>query len=277
MITIHISPPVDLMLDKSRVRDNHLELEIHAMQSFDTARIGLAVATFPVDGISSRRQIAPKIRWAKPRGGLRKGTVTVKTKKMDSALVMLTAGDATIRRQWFLDPEKVRNQRLAAVQLFDKDLRMVKQAVLQAGDAARFELGVQMVLFLLGFAPTVMLERDAPDLVVAAPSGRLVLVECTIRIADFHAKLGKLIDRRGAAIKYMQSSGHGTTLFAALVCALPRDQIAVSDAELAKHGVMLATAETLSVLFDRARYPNDPDKLLDEALGSINAGSARQV
>jgi hypothetical protein len=245
------------------------------MQSFDTTRIGLAMAAFPVEGISSRRQIASKIRWAKPRRALRKGTVTIKTRKMDSALVMLTVGDATVRRQWFLDPEKVRNHRLAAVRLFDKDLRMVKQAVLQAADATRFELGVETLLFLLGFAPTVMLERDAPDLIVAAPSGRLVLVECTTRIADFHTKLGKLIDRRGAAIKHMQSSGHGSTVFAALVCALPKDQIAVSDVELAKRGVMLATAETLSAVFDQARFPTDADKLLDQALGSISPGSRR--
>lgn len=276
VITIHISPPVDLIVEKGRVRDDHLELEILAMQSFDTTRIRLSMAAYPVDGISSRQQIASKIRWAKPRGGLRKGTVAIKIKRMDSALVMLTVGDATIRRQWFLDPEKVRNHRLAAVKLFDKDLRMVKQAVLQPADAARFEFGIQTLLFLLGFAPTVMLERDAPDLIVAAPSGRLVLVECTTRIADFHAKLGKLIDRRGAAIKHMQSSGHGSMVSAALVCALPRDQIAASDAELAKHGLMLFTAETLSAIFDQARFPNDPDKLLDEALGSANAGSVRQ-
>jgi hypothetical protein len=164
---------------------------------------------------------------------------------------------------------------MSAVQLFDKDLRMLRQGIWQTADANRFELAVQTLLFLLGFAPTVMIERDAPDLIVATPGGRLVLVECTTRIADFHAKVGKLIDRRGALIKAMQTSGHGTTVLSVLVCALPRDQIAVSNAELAANLVLLMSAETLAAALDQTRVPVEPDKLVDDGFASVSRSATQ--
>ena len=38
----------------------------------------------------------------------------------------------------------------------------------------------------------------------------------------FDAKVGKLLDRRGALIKAMQASARGTTVLSVLVCAPPR-------------------------------------------------------
>jgi hypothetical protein len=268
-IAVQVLPPIDLIFDKCGLSGNRLTLSLLATKSFDTKRFHLAVHAIPVDGLVSRLQVASKISWADQDSGLMIGTAVIEVEKMDSALVMLSVGNATIRRQWILDPTRAQNNRLVAVQLFDKELRMLKQSVLQTADSNRFELGVEALLFLLGFAPTVMIEKDAPDLIVASPSGRLILVECTTRIADFNSKLGKLIDRRGLAVKVMQESGHGNVIHAALVCALPRDQIAISEAELVKHNILLVTADELTKVLHQTRFPTDPDKLLDESLASI--------
>ncbi len=268
-ISIQILPPVDLLFERCALRDGRLTIAVRAIECFASSSLKVAVRGFPGKGISARRQVASELEWHSSPEGLKIGVVQLDAENMDSALIMLTLGDVTIRRQWLLDPEKSLNHRLLATQLFDKDLRMLKQAISQTSDATRFELGIAAVLFLLGFAPAVMLERDAPDLIVATPAGRLLLVECTTRIADFHQKLGKLIDRRGTISKALQASGHGHLIYGLLVCAQPRDQIAISEAELHKHQVLLVTADVLSKVLGQVRLPGDPDKLLEDGLGTI--------
>jgi len=175
---------------------------------------------------------------------------------------MLLIGQTTVRRQWILDPAKARNHRLLAVQQFDQDLRMIRDAVLQGTDSVKFEHGVAALLFMLGFSPSVQLETNAPDLIVATPLGRLVIVECTTRISDFASKIGKLVDRRGALQKSFARSGHPTDVIAALVCRLPRDQIAAQPADVLAHNVLLFSQEDLSSAFDRVRIPQDPDQMV---------------
>jgi hypothetical protein len=203
-------------------------------------------------------------------GGRREGSATIALRNADAALVMLSVGSSTVRRNWFLDPTKARNNRLLAIQHFDKDLRMVRQAVLESADSAKFETGVAALLFLLGFSPAVQLETDAPDLVVTTPGGQLGIVECTTRIADFSSKLGKLVDRRGSLTKSLQASGHTANVVAAMICRLPRDQIAAHEGELRALNTILVTGEDLAAALERVRVPNDPDRLVAEALARMS-------
>ncbi|MGO9445116.1 MAG: hypothetical protein ACLPXB_10115 [Thiobacillaceae bacterium] len=271
-ITIRVGPPVDLVLTACGLKDDQLRLTLHAHPRFDTSRLSLAVRATPGNTLESRRQVATEIEWERPRNGLRKGTALIRLTQADSAFAMLMIGGATVRRQWFLDPAKARNNRLVAVQHFDKDLKMVKLA-LESTDSNRFELGVASLLFLLGFTPTVQIETDSPDLVVATPAGRLVIVECTTKFADFSSKLGKLVDRRGALSKALQASGHYSQVVGILVCGLPKDQIAPQANELATHQVPLVTKEDLTKAFELLRFPSDPDEMLDKAMAHLNAGS----
>lgn len=269
-INIRVGPPVDLIIDECSLHEERLRIVIHAHPRFDTSHIGLAVKAVPERGLSSRRQIADQIVWGKPKGGRRAGIAEVEFKGSDSAVVMLLIGSATVRRQWFVDASKARNHRLLAVQNFDKDLKMIRQAVLENADPTKFENGVAALLFLLGFSPSVQIETDSPDLVVATPAGRIALIECTTKIADFASKVGKLVDRRGALAKTLQASNHPANVAAVLVCRLPRDQIAAQAADLRAHRVILLTREDLEAGFDRLRIPNDPDRMLADAEDALN-------
>jgi hypothetical protein len=140
--------------------------------------------------------------------------------------------------------------------------------VLESSESARFENGVAALLFLLGFTPSVQLETDAPDLIVTTPGGKLAIVECTTRIADFAAKVGKLVDRRGALSKQLSASGHPAQIIAVLICRLPRDQIAAQAAELHAHKIILLTGDDLLKSFDSVRTPADADMMLDAARGA---------
>ncbi len=274
-INIRVGPPVDLIFDKCALANDRLRLTLHAHPRFDVTQVVLAVRATPGNFLDGRKQVSSEINWGRVRNGRREGKVQIDLQHADNVLTMLMIGGSTVRRQWFLDPAKARNNRLLAIQHFDKDLRMVRQAVLESPDSSKFEQGVAALLFLLGFSPSLQLENDSPDLIVTTPGGRLAIVECTTRIADFPSKLGKLVDRRGALSKSLVASGHPALVSAVLVCRLPRDQIATHADELRAHNTILVTGEDLAAGFDRVRFPSDPDHMLDEAHARISGDSTR--
>ena len=119
----------------------------------------------PGKALESRKQVNSEINWKRARNGKREGAALISLEQADSVLVMLMIGDSTVRRHWILDPAKARNSRLIAIQHFDKELRMVKQAVLEPkGSQASeyFEKGIAVLLFLLGFTPVLEVETESP-------------------------------------------------------------------------------------------------------------------
>lgn len=274
-IGIRVGPPVDLIYDKCALADDRLRLTLNAHPRFDVAQIVLAVRATPGSALDTRKQISSEIKWGRVRNGRREGVAQIDLQHADNVLAMLMIGGSTVRRQWFLDPAKARNNRLLAIQHFDKDLRMVRQAVLESPDSSKFEQGVAALLFLLGFSPSLQLETDSPDIVVTTPGGRLAIVECSTRIADFASKVGKLVDRRGALSKSLVASGHPALVSSILICRLPRDQIAAYADEVRAHNTILVAGEDLTAAFDRVRFPNDPDRMLDEAHARITGNATR--
>lgn len=273
-IAIRVGPPVDMIFDECALSDDHLTLTLHAHPKFDVNHVGLAVRAAPGIGLQARKQVAREIKWGRVRSGRREGVAQIQIENADSVLAMLMIGTETVRRQWFLDPTKARNNRLLAVQHFDKDLRMIRQAVLESSDPTKFEQGVAALLFLLGFSPSVQLETDSPDLIVTTPGGKLVIVECTTRTSDFASKVGKLVDRRGALSKSLAASGHPAQVISVLICRLPRDQIAVHADALRGHNTILLAGEDLAAGFGNVRFPTDPDRMLDAAQARVSGEAA---
>ena len=270
-ITARVGPPVDLIIDQCELRDNQLTLALHAHSAFDLKRIGLAVRGLPGGGLAGRQQVVNLINWSAVTNDRREGIARIQMQDCDSALAMLMIGTSTVRRHWFLDPAKARNNRYMAVQHFDTELRKIRSAALESPESAKFEQGVAALLFLLGFSPVLQLETDSPDLIVTTPGGQLVLVECTTKISDFSTKLGKLVDRRGSLSKSLAGAGHPPEILAALICRSPRDQIAAHEDELRTHKVLLLAREDLQNSFDRVRHPDDPDKIVSDAKASLES------
>jgi hypothetical protein len=196
---------------------------------------------------------------------------TLKLENADNVLVMLMLGSETVRRQWLTDPAKARNYRFLAVEHFDADLQKIREAVLKSTDARKFEQGVASLLFILGFSPSVQIETDSPDLIVSTPGGRLIIVECTTRIADVALKVGKLVDRRGSLEKALAESAHPGSVRAALVCRLPRDQIAAEDAYIKAQKVLLLSSDDLISSLNRVRHTVDLDQLFQTASANLDA------
>lgn len=270
-INIRIGPPVDYIIPNCKLSSDELHITLHAHPQFDTDSVGLAVRAIPGFALESRKQIGGEIKWGRARQGVKVGHVKINIRNADAVLIILMIGDTPVRRHWVLDQAKARNNRLIAFQNYDKDLTKVKQAVFNPASSDAFEKGICALFFLLGFAPALTIYDDSPDIVVMTPNGRLVVVECTTRIADFNSKLGKLVDRKGSLTSALQASSHHSHVDAILVCGLPKAQIARNADELKAHNIVFLTREDLEAGFDQLRHPTNPDEMLDALLTQMGS------
>lgn len=273
-LTTTVLPPIDLIFDKSTLSDDRLRLLFEAHAKLDASKVNVAVNSLPAKGLRTRSQIAGEIEWGGVSNDRRCGEIAIECPQASSALVMLMLDNKTVRRHWFVDRSRSRNQRLVAVQQFDGDLERIRWGLFDADESAKFEMAIAALFFLFGFAPAIQLETDAPDLVVATPGGRLAVVECTTRTSDVATKVGKLVDRRGALAKGLQAGGHLPNVTAALVCRLPRDQIAAQAELLKRSRVILIAREELDEALQRALVEQNPDELLETAVRELGTESA---
>jgi hypothetical protein len=265
-LLIRVGPPIDLNFANTSLEKNQLRISLIAVERAPTKRLKVGIRNVPGQPRSNRLQVADAITWHRgERDGLKLGSATIKLENADSVLVMMTLGTHAGRRQWILDPVKATNTKLVATQLFDRDLKQLRLAVLEATDSAKFELGVSSLMFLMGFFVSIQLETNAPDLIGVTPSGTFVLVECTLRIAEVHAKLGKLVDRKQTLLKTLEESGSLATVEAILVTSQARSQVAIDDETLSRQAVTLLCGEQLAAAFNQLRFPSDADKLIDAA------------
>lgn len=273
-ITFRVGPPVDMVFEASNVSANTFQLTLNAHPKFDVSKVGLATREYPGNGIETRRQASSQIVWKKIKNHIRPGILATPLTNADSVLAMLTVAGRTVRRQWFLDPEKAVNSRYVATQLFDRDLKQLRQSVLEATDSVKFEQGIASLLFLMGFASAIQLETQAPDILVTTPGGKLALIECTIRISDFQNKVGKLVERRNALKKSLEDTGHNIQTDAFLVCGLPKAQIAVDQRQLTQHRITLLCREDISEAFAQLRTPSSPDEMLNLSNARLSAAQS---
>jgi len=261
LISIRVLPPVDISYQRSRFSDGRFAVVLLAQPSFDVAGVGLAVRGMP-GGVALRRQAAADIAWGDLEDGWRVGTATVELPDAVSAFVALTLNGRTIRRQWFQDPLRSKNIRLLALRQFDEDLEGLKRAVFSRKDGDSFEKAVGSLLYMLGFTPVHPTEPDGPDLIASTGEGRLILVECTIKVPDLSTKMGKLVERRNALLRTLTQNRQIDDVTALLVTRQSRADVATIGA--APVDVYLLCHEELDELFGRLEFAPNPDVLLRE-------------
>ncbi|WP_157798527.1 hypothetical protein [Dyella ginsengisoli] len=258
-IEIRAEAPVDLVFAECTVANGSVTLKLLSHANLDVSDIGLAVRGVPSPGVTGRRQLGGDVQWDSPVDHTRTGSVSVEISGIDSVLVMLSLGDAYVRRQWFTDSIRSRNVRLLSTRYFDHDLKMVQRYLLDEVNQDKFELAVAALAHLSGYSAMVQLEKDSPDLILITPAGQVLIVECTIRTADVPAKVGKLVDRREALRRALSTDGREASVVAVLACQLGHNQIAATQSELAAKGVILASKEELNWQLNTLNAPVNPD------------------
>jgi len=270
-INMRVNPPAGVAIDESCLESNRLQLKLDLHPKFDPTSVHLAIREFPGKGIETRKQVGNLIVWQPEQNSLRKGVLDLTLSNADSVQTMLVVGNRTVLRRWFFDSGKAVNSRYVATQLFDKDLKQLRRSLVDATDSVAFERGVASLFFLLGFSPALQLESASPDILITTPGGQIVLVECTIKISNFHNKVGKLVDRRNALVKVLEASNHNLRVDAFLICGLPISQIAVDQNSLTQHQVVLLSREGIVQAFDQLRIPSNPDEFLKNMTASLTA------
>jgi hypothetical protein len=265
-ITITVDPPAQLMVDECRLENDRLDVVVIAHPKMNHGNISLGVRGAPGGGITSRRRLAGSdFVWDNDHHEYWKGKISTTFDSADQALAILMIGEAYVRRHWFTDQVKARNNRFVAMQAIDKDLKQLRRYLLSPDkDQDKFERAVADLLFLRGYNPVIPLETDAPDILMMTPGGQLALVECTLSVKDAPTKLGKLVARRGEIRNAMTVSGHSPEIAAILVCLSPRDHIGASYDQLMQQQIKLWSREDLEDKLLQLRFPADVDKeLLD--------------
>lgn len=268
-IEIIINSPVDLVTDQSTLSKNILKVTLTAHINFSQADTRLTIRTLPGHALENRMDITSQIEWSSVDDRYKTGGASITLQESDSVLIMLMVGNHTVRRHWITDKEKTRNTRLLPILHFDNDLSKTKLFIFGDTDSRNFEKGISNLLFIHGFSLCQPIESDAPDLIMLTPGGRVVIVECTLKIADFSNKLGKLVGRRGELKNAFHAQNTSIDPIAILICRQPNDQIAIKKDELKGLQVILLTHENLTELTNTAQAPIHPDIFLDNELNKL--------
>lgn len=265
-ISIVVHPPAQISISDCALTDEKLTVAIEIMPSVHPENVSVAVMGSPPNGVSLRKQLRNSLEWKNQPDKKRIcGVCTVNMDGAYMALVALSIGSVYVQRHWFSDPSLSRNIRYTATQEFDTDLRMIKKR-LESSDSRVFEKAVAALIFLLGFAPLMMLETDAPDIIAVSPAGQVVLVECTIKTTDAEAKIGNLVARRESLKSAFLRGNFSNPIISLLVCQCERSHIHASDAAIASNDVILLTKEDLTQYVVNAQHPVDADEISAKAL-----------
>lgn len=264
-INIYAGSPADISLAEYKLFNEKLNLKIVAHASFDVSKINLAIRGVPTVGLKHRVNLTDKIIWKDVEGDIRPGSYECELSGAHSALAMLMIGKSLVRRQWCIDESRTDNMRLVAIQTFETERLNTYNAIFNSPEnQTAFEKGIACLMFACGFSTVSPLNNDAPDIILTTPGGKLILIECTLKIADYANKVGKLIDRKRLLSKRLQLMNLPSYVHGILVCASPGDQIAINSDQIQDHEIILLDREDLESIFNRTKSIVDPDRFIED-------------
>lgn len=269
-IELTVFPPAAIAFSENGVSKGLLDVDFHLHPNLATKLVTVGVHQFPGPIGRTRIRATEHITWQKPDRNVRLGNLKLQVPDADRALVMLSVGRKTAQRQRFGDQSKAVNKRLLAAQFFDKGLSGLRQTLLSAqpSESRKFEQAVSLLLFILGFNSANPLQSDAPDVLAVTPFGRMIVIECTLKISDFNNKLGKLFERQRALSEALKNGNHDAQVHSFLVCGNSREQIISEEKLLNEHRVGLICREQLEQALSNIHHPPTPDKMLNDYLSA---------
>jgi len=175
-----------------------------------------------------------------------------------------------VSRWWITDPTKQLNYRTSIQRTFDPDDKKLRQLIFPAKTEARdLERGVALLLGLHGFVVLQYGEKEqfqeGPDLFVATPSHKILVVECTIELNVPTAKIAKLKARENKIRERLRHDNFGQLeIIPVLVVGTSRDDLKMHRNLFVSEQVAIATNENLEELIQRLPLPANPDGVFEE-------------
>lgn len=267
-ISLSVRSPADFDLDACTLSENRLIVQVRRKSGFAKELLTIGARQFPAPHITRRMQVADQLEWKKGSNGFDTGYLQVDLENCTTVELMLSAGGFAVQQVFITDKNKSLNPRLAVYQKFDPDLKCLSDFLEPDVKNGRYlEQGVATLLYLLGAVCANPPETDAPDIFAETRSGRLAIIECTVKLTDVRAKAAKLISRRHALTFNADGSGPTHDLLSVLVVSMPKIKIPLEDDYLAKNQILLVTLEGCNKL--KLGW-SSPPTLTSSTLGPLN-------
>ena len=271
-IQVEVLPPAEILVRSCQIDSGKLIAEVALAEGADPRLLALGVnfLSGPNTVVKNRRQLGGSLTWSHHPQGYQVGRVEVDSGESFAALLMLAYNGRSACRYWVRDATKSPSSRYRQLAHFDPELKYLRTS-LARNDAREFEKAVASLAYLMGLSTSMPVHSHTPDIVGMTPNGRHVLIECTLNIANFPVKHGKLVDRCNGFRRELGEVPQDSAVVGVLVCQAARDQVVFDQAELAQNRILLVTGEDLTDALNKVQVPQDIDALIDEALAKLPA------
>jgi len=178
---------------------------------------------------------------------------------------------------YIADPKTFQNSQRSVFEAFDPGLENLKEFIDKAGtrgsNARDLESAIAWLLSMLGFRVThlgnVEQTYNAVDLIVATPSNKFALVECTTGLIKAD-KIDLLFSRAEAVkLKLKESGSHIPKVIAVMISSKTRQEIKIGADAAEKIGVLILAREDIDSAVDRTILLPDPEAIYLEAEQSL--------
>jgi hypothetical protein len=173
---------------------------------------------------------------------------------------------------WVGDATTAQNSRRAAYETYDRRLEKLQEILMRENsrgqDARDFEAAIAWLLWILGFGVvhlSATRSSDGPDLIATAPSGHIVVVECTTGLLKTDNKLPQLYERAQAMRRSLDASGNShVRVLPLMVTAKKRGDVVAELEQAERHGVLVLARENIESALARSLILPDADRLYAE-------------
>lgn len=181
---------------------------------------------------------------------------------------------------WLHDPTRIRNSRTVAYETLDPELERLRKLLLQPdkrkGGTEDFEKATQWLFWLLGFSPFLTDSHagpnDSPDMIIASPSGNLIICECNTGNLKAGHKIAYLIERTERIRRALVEAGQShVRILPFMVTCLTADEIKIDLPDAQRNGVVVVHSTDIDRLIDEARLPLDPESRFSAWFTSASA------
>jgi hypothetical protein len=253
---LHIIAPIYLKLEKIKIDENKIEVDINKADTINYEEISLSIITYQKDDRITRLKYPLKNSNAK----IELDALPIKVK------ILLNYRDyvADFKELFGYTLNKrinIYQQLIGDIQEFTTDLNE---------KGRQFEAKISLLFHLLGFSPAYYGygSGDVPDILVFNESDEFViLIECTTREPDINNKLTKLATRT----KEVKRALLDVRVLPILVTALERNLISNSNEEKTrKEQIIIITIDELSTLVTMGLEQRSTESIYDYLNTLIN-------
>lgn len=276
-ISVFIVAQCCVVIDaSSRLNDNKASVVVGLASGLDPAKASVGVVAWRQRTLERRLIPSDEFTWRQD-ANRQVGEASIKVPA--GAVLHCFANYAGIahHRFWVTDPSHSQNHRRAAFEALGAGVKAISELIAETqtdrGTARRFETAIDWLLWLLGFSPAhlgdIASMQDAPDLIVATPTGHIAAVECTTGMVK-HDKLLNLRARALAIRQRLDASSLGAfRVLPVLICARPHAEVDPERDVAAGMGICILDRDDLTNLLDRTALAPDADAFFAEAEAAV--------